>query len=469
MLARKYTVEELREKYPRFVYESFAWSHSGDTLKASFHYRAEPDLFFQPEITIHSINSSRIEALDRECIDNIIFHLGLVEIMSYWKATCSPQILIQAGPLDEEQIRWWHNLLLHGMGEYFFVNNIDFKSPSFVSIIAAHHLSHHWARHDDDLPQDKNLVLTSGGKDTSLTLAVLSAARQKLDGLLLNPTEAALDLASAFGCRARIVVRRNIDQTLLELNTRGYLNGHTPFSAYLAFLGIACAVLFQHGRVIVSNERSSDEGNVEFLGDEINHQYSKTLRFERKLQEYASKYLARSVRYFSFLRPLYDIQITRLLTQHPKALYLFKSCNKNYKENSWCGRCPKCISVYMMLYPFVEHEAIVRIFGEDPFEKETLIPLIQELSGTRGHKPFECVGTHKETIVALHLGLQRAQRCHAQLPAVWDYVKRNILPNYPYVADLTQEVLLAWSENHVLPHDCEAILHQYFKQATSAS
>jgi hypothetical protein len=465
MQLTKYTVEELRKKYPRFVYESFAWSLAGDSLKAAFQFKAEPDLLFNPEITIHSIKRSRIDSLNNECLDNLVFHLGLVEVMSYWKATCSPQILIQAGSLSDEQIEWWHDLLLKGMGEYFFVNNINFKRPAFISIVGNKDHGHRWARCDEVSPQGRNLILTSGGKDTALTLAMLRDAHQASASLLLNPARAALDLASTLSDGEQIIVNRSIDPTLLELNRRGYLNGHTPFSAYLAFLGVACAVLFRYARVIVSNERSSDEGNVEFLGGEINHQYSKTLRFERRFQEYTSKYLVSSVDYFSFLRPLYDFQITRMLTQYPEALSLFKSCNRNQRENSWCGRCPKCVSVYVMLYPFVEHETILRTYGEDPFEQESIISIIQELSGVSGHKPFECVGTRRETIAALYLGLRRAKTQCAELPLVWRYVEEHVLPKYTHAQDLVPEILLAWSDNHTLPKDYEAILREGFTQS----
>ena len=35
-----------------------------------------------------------------------------------------------------------------------------------------------------------------------------------------------------------IYVKRTLDQNMLELNRQGYLNGHTPFSALVAFSGI---------------------------------------------------------------------------------------------------------------------------------------------------------------------------------------------------------------------------------------
>ena len=37
-------------------------------------------------------------------MEKMIFSLGMVELVSYWKITCSPQVVIEAGSLSEEQI-----------------------------------------------------------------------------------------------------------------------------------------------------------------------------------------------------------------------------------------------------------------------------------------------------------------------------------------------------------------------------
>jgi len=73
------------------------------------------------------------------------------------------------------------------------------------------------------------------------------------------------------------------------------------------------AVLFNKKYIILSNEKSSNEGNLKYLGEEINHQYSKTLDFENKFREYLKKYLSSNIEYFSLLRPLYELQIANIL------------------------------------------------------------------------------------------------------------------------------------------------------------
>lgn len=456
--------EELRAKHPFISYDDFKVERAGDSLKVTFHFTLEPHIEFKPEVVFESVDWARVDELDAGLLDNLFFHLGLIETLSYWKAACSPEILIRAGAISEEQREWWQDLLLHGMGEYFYVNKIDYTQPGLVKIRSERQADEQPHRYEAARPSDRSLVLTSGGKDTALSLQLLSAAGKDFGCLLLNPTRAAEELAQRAGPQELLIVRRTIDPTLLELNRAGYLNGHTPFSAYLAFLGVIRAILGGYDRVIVSNERSSDEGNVEFLGREVNHQYSKSFRFERKFQAYVARYISPSVYYFSLLRPLYDIQISRLLAEYPACLPVFKSCNRNQQENSWCGRCPKCVSVYTMLYPFAGRDRMIDIFGKDLFESAETIPLIKELAGLTEHKPFECVGTVRETFAALHLSLRRARSSESSLPPALEFCRENVLPLNPEIAEQAESLMQAWGEEHALPPAYESLIKAQLKR-----
>ncbi|MEN3333078.1 MAG: UDP-N-acetyl-alpha-D-muramoyl-L-alanyl-L-glutamate epimerase [Blastocatellia bacterium] len=441
---------QLRSKHPRFIYERFDWELLDSGLKVSFQFAIEPYIHFAPEISIQAGEPSIIRSLNPAVLNNLAFHLGLIEMLSYWKATCSPEIVIEAGPLDAQQVDWWIDLLLQGMGEFFYVNQIDFKQADLVKILPRT-ADRSAAGYYDGLPKERPLVLASGGKDTALTLQLLRESLSNFNCLMLNPTEAAAVLVNEAGIATPIIVRRAIDPRLLALNQAGYLNGHTPFSAYLAFLGVTCAMLFSYSEVIVSNERSSNEGNVEYLGSMVNHQYSKSVGFEQRFRDYIRKYIAANVDYFSFLRPLHEIQIARLFADYPKYFPLFKSCNRNQGENSWCGACPKCVSVFTLLYPFVEHDRLAAIFGDNLFQRPGTLPLLRQMTGVDEHKPFECVGTYEETIAALYLGIEQANARHGALPAALHHVKEHILLDYPQAAQLAETLLSDWGADHHLP------------------
>ena len=99
-----------------------------------------------------------------------------------------------------------------------------------------------------------------------------------------------------------ISAKRTLDSNMLELNRQGYLNGHTPFSALVAFSGIIAARMHGLTMVALSNESSANESTVQ--GSTVNHQYSKSFKFEEDFHYYQTTYLKGSAYYFSMLRPL---------------------------------------------------------------------------------------------------------------------------------------------------------------------
>src|ERR1041384_6042254 len=204
---------QLRRKHPRFIYKSLHIAHLDDALKVSCQFTIEPDIHFAPEIKIQSVEPSIIQSLNPAVLNNLAFHLGLIEMLSYWKATCSPEIVIEAGFLDSQQVEWWIGLILHGMGEFFYVNQIDFKQADLVKILPR--TSQHTDQDCyDGLPKERPLVLASGGKDTALTLQLLRESAADCNCLMLNQNEAASLLVNEAGRSTPIIVRRAIDPRL---------------------------------------------------------------------------------------------------------------------------------------------------------------------------------------------------------------------------------------------------------------
>ena len=134
---------------------------------------------------------------------------------------------------------------------------------------------------------------------------------------------------------------------MLELNRQGYLNGHTPFSALVAFSGIIAARMHGLSMVALSNESSANESTVQ--GSTVNHQYSKSFKFEEDFHYYQNTYLRGSAYYFSLLRPLSEFQIARYFAGQKQYHGIFRSCNAGSRTDSWCGHCPKCLFVYLIL------------------------------------------------------------------------------------------------------------------------
>ncbi len=436
----------LRKQYPVFQFESFNYKHKKDdnSLIVSFLFGIPPDIKFNPTVKIESVDKDFFNDLEKDVIKNFVFNLGLVEMLSYWKATCSGTIEIKVGGLNKNQASWWKNLLIKSLGEFFYQNNINFREKNFVNFKS---LTSNSFSKDRTLHEERFLTLNGGGRDTAVAFELLKELKKEIGILALNPTKASQDIANASSISKHIVVKREIDGNLLKLNEMGYLNGHTPFSAYLAFLSAFCALIFDYKYIIASNERSSNEENIEFLGEKINHQYSKSFEFEESFREYLKANLSQGLDYSSILRPVYDIQVSKIFADYKKYLNLFRSCNRGQKNNAWCKECPKCLSVYISLYPFMDEKELAKIFGEDLYAKKELLDLLLHLTGSKKPKPFECVGTYDEIIAGLRFSIKKLEKNKKSLSFLLEYAKKNIIRNN----DLDyREILRAWDQKNFL-------------------
>lgn len=454
-------IKKFQKKYPEFIYQKYHFSQKDDLLNISFDFFIKPNIRFTPQVLIKNINLSQIKSLDKEILSNFVFHLGLIEMFSYWKATCSPLIKVNAGSLDKEQMKWWKELLIKGMGQFFYTNKIDFTNPDFINIISIKTKRLH--RYDRKVALERLLVPIGGGKDSIVSLELLKKAKKKAICFSLNPTLAVKKIFQMTDVEP-ITVERTIDKKLLELNKKGFFNGHTPFSSYLAFLSSFCALLFNCGQIVASQERSSNEANIKYLNYEINHQYSKSFEFESNFRSYLGKYLAANLNYFSFLRPLYEAQISKIFSQYKKYFSIFKSCNMGQQSSGWCGQCSKCLFIFLSLYPFVKEQDMHRIFGENLLEKDEMVSIASRLCGINGCKPFECVGTIKENFVLLYLSLKKKEKEKRDLPIVLQFFKEKILPTRPMIARQTEEIMKGWDKSHYLADDFQQILKKIIKQ-----
>lgn len=441
---------ELRSKYPVFSFESYSYNFSGNDLNISYTFSLAKDIVFKPKLRFMGVGE-KLESINKDALDNFVFSIGLAEIPSYWKTTISPKIAIKAGGLNDAQILWWRDLLIKGMHQFFYENSINFKDNNFLEIEVKS------SKDTQNLPfevgGEKILVPVGGGKDSAVTLELLGNNFKDTTAFILHPAspgaKASAELSSV---KKSIEVERTLDPLLLESNAKGYLNGHTPFSSLLAFIATFAAAIFGYKYVAFSNERSSEEGNANYLGEVVNHQHSKTFEFEEKFREYNKKWLS-NVDYFSFLRPLYEIQISKLFSQKTKYFPVIRSCNRGQQTNTWCGECAKCLSTFILLYPFIGRQETERMFSKNLFKNKDLFPLLESLLKENTVKPFECVGTREELKVSLFLAIKK----EGQVLPLLEMAEDKLLGTEDYTK-LADELLNSWSNENNVPKDFEKLL-----------
>ena len=272
--------ERFRSEAPVFLYRSYNINETVDSVEVSFSFSIPELMDFSPSWVFSK--PADVSVKGDLTFERMAFSLGMAEAVSYWKAVCSPEMRVECGELSTEQISWWKKLYYLGLGEFFYVNGISTDMDSFVNIVPT-------GSFDSSLTENKRelngcLVPIGGGKDSALTIETLTQAGMKCRCYAINKRCSISATVEAAGLPedALIISQRKFDRSLIELNNKGYLNGHTPFSSIVAFSAEITAYLNGLKYVVLSNESSANESTV--AGQDVNHQYSKSFEFERDFE-----------------------------------------------------------------------------------------------------------------------------------------------------------------------------------------
>ena len=452
MMDNSVQFKEYREKYKEFHYNNYSIKEDDIAFYLEFEFEIPGLIKFNPKTRILK-KSFNWKDINNKYVKNMIFHIGLIELISYWKCACSPKIVIKCGFLNEEQIRWWKKLYFYGLGELFYTNNIKTNLEDFVTIECPNNQNN---TEYDKIRDEFNgyIVPVGGGKDSIVTLETLKLDKKNDYCLIVNPKPVTLKCAELAGFENDNIIEiyRTIDKNLLDLNKQGFINGHTPFSTMLAFVSYFVAYMLSKKYIALSNENSANESNV--AGEKVNHQYSKSYEFECDFENYSDKYLKMPVKYFSFLRPLNELQIAKIFSKHEKYHSVFKSCNVGSKEKEWkwCLNCAKCLFAYIILSPYLYKEKLINIFGIDLFEKKELLKTFLELTGNGETKPFDCVGTFEEVNFAISKTINNQKH---KLPYLLQYYK----DNYKLV-DTSNDITMRYNEFNNLTKEQNEMLRK---------
>ena len=448
--------EQFRNDNPVFIYKSFDINETEDFINISYRFVFPNLAEFSPSWNFPKDKNFSVK--NDSVFERLAFSLGMAEAVSYWKACCSPEFHIECGELDENQINWWKKLYFLGLGEFFYVNNISTDENSFMHIIPTGKFI------CTETPERNSLngclVPVGGGKDSALTLETLNNAGMDCKCYAINKRNSISGTVETAGLseNALITAKRNFDRSLVELNKKGYLNGHTPFSAIVAFSAEITAYINRLKYIVLSNEDSANESTV--VGQNVNHQYSKSFEFERDFHDYEEKYLQTGIYYFSFLRPLAEFQIAKMFVSHRKYLPVFRSCNLGSKVSPdiWCGECPKCLFVNLILSPFVPLDELKNIFGRDMLNDENMLGYFTELIGKSEHKPFECVGSVDEVNLAVSLAIRQLENDNQPLPLLFEEYKNTGLYQPELIDGKNNACCKSFNKQNLLPEEFENIL-----------
>jgi hypothetical protein len=383
------------------------------TRTVSLRYRFDVGPGFEERITFETPPSGS-PVTSGPGFERALLHLHIAAGTSYYKAAAPRSVVIEGEALAPAEAELHHRLYDDGLREFAVTNGLRVPRPVTIS---SDHLDDRTAvpegpaeSPDGTVPVARTerpgglLVPIGGGKDSMVLIAALAG----LDPVLfaVNPHPRVVALAEQTGLQL-VSVRRRLSANLSGLNASGALNGHVPITAIVSLIAVAGSFIYGYDTIAMAIERSASEETVMVGGVPVNHQYSKSLAFEGLLRSVISTTVDPDVRYGSALRPYSELAIARSFARLTGFHATFCSCNTIFRhsagaEDGWCGDCPKCRFVALMLAPFLDRASVTAIVGRDMFDDPGQIDGFAALMSDRD-KPFECVGERGESAAAMRM------------------------------------------------------------------
>ena len=407
--------------FNQFIISNYSWDP--ESLTASFCYSFDNEEKFIEKIDFRPLKDTEkfpILRSNKYEINQILAHLHIALWVSYYKLYPTKEIIVESSYLTENQKSFWNTFYLKWLWEFFYRNQLDPRG-------LANFISKEWAPKSENkisLTANKSLVLFWWGKDSLVSVELLKGKWEDFDLFSFWKEFPLHEIAAEPTHKNRLIIKRSLDLSqITKLLEQWYYNWHLPITGIISFVTIMVWYLYWYKATITSLEKSADEWNTVYCDMDINHQRSKSAEFEKLFKAYISENISDDFSIYSFLRDWYEIKVVKVFSKYSQYFHSFSSCNRNFHltwskltwDDLWCWICPKCLFVYTMLRAFVWKETVNKIFNKDLFEDENLIPLFNELLGIDWIKPFECVGTNEEMVLAFWLILQNEPDCNSKI------------------------------------------------------
>ncbi len=372
------------------------------TRTVTLRYALDERVEFVETVTFETA-SDAVPAPSGAGFERALLHLHIAAGTSYYKTAAPVSVVIEAEALTAAELRYHHHLYDEGLREFAVTNGL--AVPRLVEVTSAGGVcveTGSTARLPGTAPG--LVVPIGGGKDSMVLIEAVRHLGPRL--LAVNPHPLVVELADQAGLEL-LVVRRRLDPGLAELHRAGALNGHVPVTAIVSLIAVVGGFVHGYDTVAMAIERSASEETVSVGGVPVNHQYSKSRDAELLLADLVTTTMSNDFRYGSALRPYSELAISRAFARLTRYHGTFCSCNTAFRQDAppgdrWCGACPKCRFVALMLAPFMERDALTAVIGRDMFADPDQVAGFAALMSDQD-KPFECVGERRESAVALRM------------------------------------------------------------------
>jgi hypothetical protein len=135
-------------------------------------------------------------------------------------------------------------------------------------------------------------------------------------------------------------------------------------------------------------------------GEPVNHQWAKSHQAEQLANNYIQNQFISNCRYFSILKPMYDVVIFNMLRQNLEGVPFTHSCNI---AKPWCKKCAKCAYVWLNYMAYLPVDLVNKMFQVNLFDLPENQLWFRQMLGLEKHTPFECIGQINESRLAFEL------------------------------------------------------------------
>jgi hypothetical protein len=357
-----------------------------------------------------------------ELVDRVCFHIAAFELA---KTVSLGATSIDFGPferfVDTAFAELWSTVVHEVWAQWRWERDLPAATAPALQVMSRGPVAEPATVAEGDRPF---LAFCGGGKDSLVTHRLLDEVGVAFDSFVYA-SRAYGDLEAQVGLcfglldelaatpRRILSITDSLDEvTSGEMAELFGLDGPLLAAETPASLFEAIPLVLQHGYryLVLGHEASADVGNLVWAatGEEVNHQWGKSVEAERLLAAYLRSVLVADLEFFSVLKPLHDVGIFGLLAEAPAAAVLrTHSCNV---DKPWCRRCAKCTYVWLNYLAYLDHGAVAQVFGEDLFDVTDNVGHLDRLLGLTDHTPFECIGEVDESRLALAMCAARGLR-----------------------------------------------------------
>lgn len=395
-----------------------------DTKELIFDYAVD-EHSFRTEIYYEDVDFNKlINMFGKDYVDKLVFHIALLEGMKF----CS--LAPKTFNLEE-------------YSQYITTDTVELFSNLFNKIFAQHKWENDLAHYQgpelkyttnnssvetvtiDSNKACKTLFSCGGGKDSLVAMKLLEQIKEpfavaqyshSVYGKFEQQQELIDDLVKHVNAAKQhrmMVIDDFLDSPTLSSHYKHKINTVcAPETPCGVFEMLPIMLAHDYNYLVVGHEKSADVGNFYWQEgeQEVNHQWGKSLDAEVILNGYIENNLVANFRYYSILKPIYDLLIFQLLRKDERLIKHTQSCNVS---KPWCKRCPKCAYVWLNFYAYLDENLVSDMFNENLLEVPELKKVFRAMAGLTSHKPFDCIGEIGETELALWVAGQKGLKGEA--------------------------------------------------------